>query len=247
MKDEEKNRTDNIKPFSDLMFERIWQSYTLTDTRRMKSFYYLFSTMAIFIILWAAKEKQIELPLLKAKVDLFTALSLFPAFVMILSSRYFFLCAHTIKSMVTALKLIQDVYKEDIQKQKITFGQLYTHFKQRDLTESINIYFFPIKPTGLEQSPGYKVFVVKLSYFIANIAILLTAIFPILSYWAVILWIKENFAQYLSATIGYTVFFAYSFFGILFLLVPLYFYFRVSPEIAFFREQLFVDSERISL
>ncbi len=72
--------SNDPKPITDLVLERLWNSYALTDMRRMKSFYYLFSTMAIFIILWVTKEKTIELPLLKAKVDLFIALTIFPIF-----------------------------------------------------------------------------------------------------------------------------------------------------------------------
>ena len=166
-----------------LILDRIWSSYELADTKRMKSFYYLFSTMAIFFILWLAKEKVVELPLIKTKVNMSIALSLYPMFILILTGRYCYLCSHSIKLLIYYLKIIKQYFKVELDELGIRENDTYKLFKRRDITENYNFLLFPIRHKNIYSETRLESLVYSMSYNLGNIVILLSLTIPISTYW----------------------------------------------------------------
>lgn len=177
----EKSNNSSEKYVLDFTLNRLWDSYALADDRRRKAFYYLFSVMAVFVILWITKDKSFELPFLKTKVDMFLAMMLAPAFIAMLTARYLYLCAHTLRAYIQFLECYEDSCREGLQKLGYSFGKLYPSFERRDITEKLNIFLFPMHLSG-EWDKSINNIVGRIVCFLCNIGIILTVAIPIISY-----------------------------------------------------------------
>jgi len=192
--------------------------------------------MLTFILLWITKEQNFELPLLKIKVDISTAILLIPALLLILTIRYLYLCAHYLDTITRYLKLFNDCYSGDIKDMGLSFRIFYSTFKQRDLSENLNFYLFPIKRAP-EWDDSINKFYGSIVIFLTNISILFTIIIPISSYFLLVFWLLDNLKTYIpSISLGFFVIISYLFLGVLFILAPIYWYYRVKPAREYFRK-----------
>jgi len=234
------NQTEKSLTFPQFLLDKLWEVYKTTDDRRRKAFYYLFSSMTIFTFLWISGKGEIELPLLKTKVDLFIALTLTPIFIFLLTVRYLYLCTHSIRSRITYFQYLLEAHKEEFKCFDITFTKLVGMLIYRDLTENLNIFHFPVKYSK-EWDASMSVSISRISKFLTNVVLLLTVGIPIFSYMMAIFWFALNYKSHLSEFMGILILIFYSFCCTLLLVSPIYFYYRVKEYRAFFRQNVWPD------
>ncbi len=213
----------------EFLLAKLWQVYSITDDRRRKGFYYLFSSMVLFAILWIKQSQTFELPILKTQVTLMDALAMAPAFIVVLTVRYLYLCTHTLRSFITYLQQLEEYYSKDLQAIGYTFFKLHQTFRLKDLTDNLNVYLFPIKPYRGHDSSFANWTLYVIVVYLTNVAIFLTVFIPLFSYFYIIGWLLLNYPFFSSTVLGLFGMGVYSLLGILFLLSPVHFYYRARP------------------
>jgi hypothetical protein len=219
-----------------LILERLWGSYATTDDRRRKAFYYLFSSLAAFALVWASQEQSFQLPFVGTKVEFAVALALSPAFILVLMTRYLYLCAHSLLSYTTYLDHFFHAYHDELKKLDLSYGVLFNLLKQRDITENLNCFLFPMRPVrGYDDTFDRRV---KNGVLVlANLAILLNVIVPILAYIAGVIWVMYNGLPLLGPWLFWPLLLAvYIPMALLLVASPLYFYYRATPALHRVRE-----------
>jgi hypothetical protein len=184
--------------------------------------------MIVFALFWLSKKEYFDLPLINVKVKMDLAIALAPSFISILTARYLYLCAHTILSYVTYLNRYIEVHKEELNNQGISFTILHATFKQRDLTENINVFLFPVKGHPDWDKEIHKAINISIKFLI-NIGIILTVIVPLMAYMLSVTWLGINLDKEIFSPYGIWLFAFYLFLGSLFLLFPIYLFYRVKP------------------
>jgi hypothetical protein len=207
------------------LLEKLWGAYSTTDDRRRKTFYYLYSIMVVFSLLWITKEQQVPLPFFQTNVEIGMALSLAPALISILTIRYLYLCAYTKISYRTYVRFYHWAHQEDFTSMGVTFSRLYSLLKLRDLTDKLNLYEFPIR-TFRGNDPQISFLFRLIVNFLLNIGIFLSVLIPISAYIVIIIWLGLQNGG-LNATLVGKLLYSVYLMGIGLVFLPIHFYFIV--------------------
>jgi hypothetical protein len=213
------------------ILERLWGAYVTTDERRRKAFYYLFSSLAAFALIWASQEQSFQLPFVGTKVEFAVALALSPSFILVLMTRYLYLCAHSLLSYTTYLDHYLRAHRAELTELNLSYGVLFNLLKQRDITEDLNCFLFPMRAIKIYDDsfdPRIKGVVLLL----ANFVIVLTICVPILAYIVGVVWVVYNGHPLLGPWQYWPLLGFYIPMALLLVASPLYFYYRATPALA---------------
>jgi hypothetical protein len=224
------------------LIEKLWEDYKLADDSRRRAFYYLFSSMAFFALVWINRKGKIKLPFFEAEVDPFIVLTIAPMLIFILTERYLFLCVHSILNRVYFFKHYQENYKDEFEQIGYTVANFFRAIKIRDMTGQLNIFLFPSKYSK-ELDVPMNINIGKIFKFFLNILILISIALPIILYIMIVIWLSLNYSNNLSEFIGLSVIMFYSLTGIALLFSLIYFYYRVKDSRKFIREQLWAKTD----
>jgi hypothetical protein len=189
------------EPELDFILERLWKSYELTDNRRRRSFYILFTSTIIFSLLWATKPTTFKLPLIGTEVSFFSAMVSGPAFILIFSISYYYLCAHSLQSSVLFHLHFWKCNLKWFDDMKMTFSHIHGIFKQKDVTSILNIYLlFTGSSVSWDKDVPYIIRIIARLFI--NTIIILSLLVPLIIYCGMTFWIIENYSNYLSRING---------------------------------------------
>jgi len=220
------------------ILEKRWNAYTIVEERRRKAFYYLFSTLSLFALLWMANSDKFKIPFLQTDVDQFLAFSLAPIFISLLTAGYFTLCAYSMKTYVEFLETFQKFYFNELNKLDYSFSKLYSSFKIHDLSGSFNPFLFPRK-MNIKPSTKLESILDLLATFLANFLLMITTVVPIMFFLVTMYWFYKNYSQHISYTLGVSILAFYTLIGIALLILPVYLYYKIKDARAEFRKEYY--------
>jgi len=229
----------------DVVMNRLWTTYEVTDDRRRKAFFLLFTFSLTFGSILSFQSDETVLPLFTVSIPIQVAMEFGPVFIASLLVSYFYLCSHTLKSYVTYLEFLTKHATIESQKQTVkenTFGWLYGNLKRRDITEGFNIYHFPIIPIpeyddSFDRGPSIW------GHLPINALAVIMIIFPLAVYCSCVYWIIIDRDNHLN--VPYSIFSQIGadlwmikvfYFGLFLLSISAYIYFkkRAKPSRAEF-------------
>lgn len=215
MKDSSKDQNLLNNDFVHFWLDRHWQIYSLTDDRRIKSFYYLYTTLVILAILWFTKTDLFKFPLLDLEISRFTAFSIAPLFILLLTIRYIYLSSHSIRAYTKYLEEFEKLYSSDLKVSKLDFIDIYSGQRRREVSELFNIFLFPFKATEYREEEFKKNVFRNISYLF-NASVLLIFSIPFISYVFLIYVFTKEFQNHdISQLFGLLTVGIYVVFGIL--------------------------------
>ena len=232
-----------VNPFiTDFYLDRLWYAYEITETRRKRGFYLLFSTTAIYGLLWITNPQNPKIPILGNEVDLFIAMLLGPPLILVLNQSYFYHCSHTIRAYIEWLKRFVTLNEKEIQIQQLELIEIHGKVKIRDVTEQLNPFYFGTTSSKVwDQSYPVYIILAK-NIFLEPIRVLVVST-PAVTYTFLTTWIWNNFENNISGPYAVTIVALYGVFGISFLIVPLYFWYRVMPARRFYDMKIQTTSD----
>lgn len=228
------NKENNSTKVPDFLLDRLWDSYTTTDDRRRRAFYFMYTGIAILFIYWFSIEENYRLPFLGVEVDRSATLAITPSIILILVVRYLYLSAHSMISFMSYFKHLQRFYESELSLISSSFVELHSMLKGRDATENVNLFMFPMRPAEKWQKTIPSRLLLTITV-LSNVGILFTVIIPILSYFISVYWILVSRDVY-DVLVWLSMLIFYSLMGVLLLLAPIYFYYRTREARSLFLE-----------
>lgn len=206
----------------------MWDIYQDTNRRRKNTFYYLFSTMAIYSFILYNPERGYKVPLFEVEVDIFIAMALSPLIISIITSSYLFLSSYTIITFVDFLQVYDKLILSK-NKTEIPNFLAFLLLKHRDLTQYFNPYQLARTNSGHWKDRYPKLFFLLMP-ILNNSLTLIILLFPYLSYFIVIQWLINNHQSYINIETAIPIFAFYSLATLAFIITPILFYFRSKKQ-----------------
>ena len=152
-----------------------------------------------------------------------------PAFILIFSISYYYLCAHSIATYVRFLDEFYNCYYDKIIKHNMSYLHMHSSFKLRDVTGVLNIYAFR---TGINRSKDKTIPTVvnKIADFFINLLIVLSLMLPAAVYAGIARWLWSHTSEHVNYGVGLMIVVFYVLMMSVFIFGPLFFYFRVKPS-----------------
>lgn len=192
---EPSKKTDG--PSNQYLLEKLWDVYISITDRRRKSLKHLIIVLLILIVVSMVPTKDLKFTLFGITSDIAfnksLVLSLAPLLIIIFTTRFWYLFAHSVINYVNYLECYQKFYAEYLMVWGYGFRELYDFFKMRDITESMNIFLFPKKMVKKDE-PSKKTEDISavLSNWAHNCFAILLVIIPMSAYWMTTVWIFNN-------------------------------------------------------
>ncbi len=157
---------DSAKDIPTFLYQKLWEIYLLTNQKRVKSFFYLISVIAIFMLILI--EGKPEVTFLSTSISVKNTKIVFPLFILILSLRYFVLSALSLGNR-NKFNGWFEAYKDSFDLSNTQFAKFeFQHLKSDDVNELPNMFLIPIqidKSNKINMSGNLK----KLIEFVANV------------------------------------------------------------------------------
>lgn len=178
---------------NEYLLEKLWDGYISISDRRWKSLKHLIIVLLILIVVYYVPTNDLKFTLFGITSDIsfnkFLALSLAPLLIIIFTTRFWYLFAHSVIKFVYYLQHYQKFYEKELSVLDYGFHKLYDLFKMRDITESMNIFLFPKvilnSPRNLKITKMNKKINLKVADTIHDLFAILLFIIPMFLYcWA---------------------------------------------------------------
>lgn len=131
------------KDIPTFLYQKLWDIYLLTNEKRVKSFFYLISTIS-FLLLIIIDEKEV-VKLLGTEINVSTAIIIFSLFIYILSLRYFVLSALAFGNH-SKFNGYFEAYKSSFDLSSTVFRSFkFENFKSDDVNEFPNMFLIPLQ------------------------------------------------------------------------------------------------------
>lgn len=137
------NKSESAKDIPIFLTQKLWEVYILTNEKRVKSFFYLTSTIIFLLLILIDGESKINF--FGTNINVSTAVYILPLFIFILSLRYFALSALSFGNH-SKFNLWFGNYKNTFDFSKTQFSLFkFDQLKSDDVNEFPNMFLIPIQ------------------------------------------------------------------------------------------------------
>ena len=227
------------------LIEKIWDAYKVINSRRIRSFYYLYIAMLVFGIIILAPVKDGAIEIFSIKIQYHIAIMFSPAVILILYNSFLFLSAHTILLHVQFTTQLYESNNDTFKKLEYSFLKLLFSTRIKDLTEILNFFKFPYIES-LEWEASLSPIVKKTKRIILNFMLILTLVIPTVVYIMLIKSYIDLEIELVNNYINKLLLWFYFFVGSSFILSPIFFLQRVKPYNKYLKEKYKIENEEYS-
>lgn len=235
----------DTKECNNYLTEKLWDAYKVTNSRRAKSFYYLYIAMLVFGIIILAPVKDGAIEIFSIKIQYHIAIMFSPAVILILYNSFLFLSAHTILLHVQFTKQLYEINCDTFKKLDYSFTKLLLSTRIKDLTELLNFFKFPYIES-LEWESSLSPIVKKIKRFVLNFMLILILVIPTIIYILLIKSYLDLEVELVNNYISSLLLWFYFFIGSSFILSPIFFLQRVKPHRKYLKEKYKIENEEYS-
>ena len=126
------------------LYQKLWEIYLLTNEKRVKSFFYLITSIVILLIILFGEKNNVDF--LGTNIDRTTAIFIFPIFIFILSFRYFTLSALSINNHNKFNGYFEEYRDKVFPNDAIKFSNFKSeNLRSDDINEFPNMFLIPVQ------------------------------------------------------------------------------------------------------